>query len=1420
MKEYKLTDPQKSIYNTEQKYIGTSIANISATITINEKVNFKVFEQAIEKLIQEYDAFSIKILIKEGQPVQTFNKQKMQKLDLIEVDNEDELQKVVNRLVQIPFSSDDKKLYRIVLFKFPNGSGGCNMIHSHLISDAWGTTLMGDKLIEIYSQILEEGTYSIQERPSYIDYIENEKDYKKSKIYEKDKEYWHNKFNDLPELISTDKENIDLFSSNASRKSFELTKKESKKINNYCLENKISLYTFFLTIYSIYLSRISQNNEVVLGTPILNRRSVKDKNTFGMFINTLPVKIDLRKNIEVVNIFKEVTRELLSVFRHQRYSYMNVLKHIREKHQTNRGLYDVLISFQNAKTSKENTKVPYSVNWDFNGNISETLNIHISDLNETEKLNIYYDYQIEKHDEKYIDSLHNRVLYIISQIVNSSTLKLDDIDIVPLKEKKLIESFNLLKVKYPVNKTIVNLFEDQVKITPKNIAVKINNVFLTYEELNKEANKLARYLKSKGVHKNVPVALRLNKSLEMIISIIAIIKAGGCYLPIDLSYPEERVNFMIEDSGAKLFLTSTTNNKINIKKIEKVLLDKIDYTMYESKNLKSTVKPEDLLYILYTSGSTGKPKGTMIIHRNVVRLMKNQAFQFDFNKKDVWTMFHSVAFDFSVWEMYGALLYGGKLILVPESIAKNLEEFLKLLREEEVTVLNQTPTFFYNLLERELKIPSADLKIRYIIFGGEALKPNLTKPWKTKYNFTKLINMYGITETTVHVTYKELNSDDLESSLSKIGGPIPTLALYIMDEKQRLMPIGIEGEICVSGDGVSIGYLNREDLNREKFIKDPFNPKKDMYRSADSAILGEDGNLFYKGRIDNQVKIRGFRVELEEVEAKILSHPNISKCIVLPESSTIKSSFLVGYIVYKDNKEVKTNDLKSYLKTLLPDYMIPSYFVVLSKIPLTSNGKVDRKYLKTLEYTVEKDNKYIGPRDDFEEFLKRILEKTLKIRNIGIDDDILELGADSLTLMQVTGQLLQKNYTLNIQKFYEEKTIRRINDSRKIEEINIKDIKTLDNNIYFSFEDKFSKEKLIIENVLLTGVTGFLGIHILYDLIINTKLNVYCIIREKNGISPEKRFENKVKYYFTKDYEKILNELNKRIFVIAGDITKEKFNLTIKNYKELGYSIDTVIHSAALVDHYGYQKVFNEVNVRGTKTIISFCKEYWIKLNHISTISVSGDFILDKNSDQEFDEKSLYIGQPYYKNIYVKTKFEAEYSIWKEMQEGLNCSIFRMGNISARYSDGKFQENKDKNAFYNRINNLINLDFITRDILNYAFDMTPVDLCAKFIVELMQYKSSYNRVFHLINNNKITIKKVFDDIGIKHKEVISNKEAFERFKLDVNKLGLINDITNNSVLGPKLEIKTDITNTYLKKLNLEWPKITKTYIKKYLLSGD
>lgn len=607
-------------------------------------------------------------------------------------------------------------------------------------------------------------------------------------------------------------------------------------------------------------------------------------------------------------------------------------------------------------------------------------------------------------------------------------MNLSGLNIMPEAERrKLLYEFNDTEATYPEDVTLQQLFEIQARRARERIALVSGNKTLTYERLNEEANRLARSLRERGVRPNDIVGILCSRSENMVIAILAVLKAGGAYMPIDPEYPLKRIHYMLEDSGAKLCLVESERNNIPLPVAYMGIEEERNRLSHESiPDPKRVNQPDDLAYIIYTSGSTGKPKGVMIEHRNVVRLFFNDRPLFDFHESDVWTLFHSFCFDFSVWEMYGALLFGGKLVIVPPEISRDPERMLELLRREKVTVLNQTPTAFYPLCKKETEPGRpADLNLRYVIFGGEKLLPMKLADWKQKYPRTKLINMYGITETTVHVTYKEIGPEEIRTNANSVGKPIPTLQVYILDEHQQPVPIGVEGEIYVGGAGVARGYVNRPELTKERFIPHPFEPGKRLYRSGDLARWNANGELEYFGRIDYQVKIRGYRIELGEITAQLLAIDGIEDAVVTVRKDDLAMDKLCAY--YVASRKFDQKELRDHLRRRLPEYMLPHHFVPIDKVPMTSNNKVDLEALPVPgEQAGEADSANIVlPANEREQQMLAIWRQMLNRSDLGVTSDYFEHGGDSIRAIELIARLNRElDLKLEIADLYEYRTIR------------------------------------------------------------------------------------------------------------------------------------------------------------------------------------------------------------------------------------------------------------------------------------------------------------------------------------------------------------------------------------------------------------
>ncbi|MGV7062855.1 amino acid adenylation domain-containing protein, partial [Pseudomonas aeruginosa] len=559
-------------------------------------------------------------------------------------------------------------------------------------------------------------------------------------------------------------------------------------------------------------------------------------------------------------------------------------------------------------------------------------------------------------DASTVERLAGHWRNLLRGIVANPRQRLGELPLLDAPERRqTLSEWNPAQRECAVQGTLQQRFEEQARQRPQAVALILDEQRLSYGELNARANRLAHCLIARGVGADVPVGLALERSLDMLVGLLAILKAGGAYLPLDPAAPEERLAHILDDSGVRLLLTQghLLERLPRQAGVEVLAIDGLVLDGYAESDPLPTLSADNLAYVIYTSGSTGKPKGTLLTHRNALRLFSATEAWFGFDERDVWTLFHSYAFDFSVWEIFGALLYGGRLVIVPQWVSRSPEDFYRLLCREGVTVLNQTPSAFKQLMAVACSADMATQQpaLRYVIFGGEALDLQSLRPWFQRFGDRQpqLVNMYGITETTVHVTYRPVSEADLEGGLvSPIGGTIPDLSWYILDRDLNPVPRGAVGELYIGRAGLARGYLRRPGLSATRFVPNPFpgGAGERLYRTGDLARFQADGNIEYIGRIDHQVKVRGFRIELGEIEAALAGLAGVRDAVVLAHDG-VGGTQLVGYVVADSAEDAERlrESLRESLKRHLPDYMVPAHLMLLERMPLTVNGKLDRQAL-------------------------------------------------------------------------------------------------------------------------------------------------------------------------------------------------------------------------------------------------------------------------------------------------------------------------------------------------------------------------------------------------------------------------------------------------------------------------------------------
>lgn len=1017
---YDLTNPQKSIWYTEQFYQGSCVNNLCGTVLMNQVVNFDKLKEAIYQFVKDNDSFRLQLQKDEtGEVKQGFADFSPFPIEMVSLHNEEELDVLENRMVDIPFPLFHSNLHHFTMFRLPNGTGGFVLVAHHLICDACTAGLLASKVMNIYSSLVkkEEPT----ETPtSYVNYMVSEQEYLASPKFEKDKIYWNTLLETIPEIgrIPSRKQNKGN-SYKATRKTFLLEKEKVEKINHFCLEHKLSSFNFFMALYAIYIGRVANLDDFVLGTPILNRSTFIEKNTPGMFISTVPFRFVLKEADSFLDFAKRIAFDSLGMFRHQKYPYQNILEDLRKKNPSQPNLYDILISYQNTRTNRNYADIPYSVKWTFNHNVADSMQIHLFDMNDEGLLNISYDYRLDQYEEEDICALHERICFMIEQILGSPTLLLKDMEIVTPKEKHmLLHDFNDTVFAYDKTKTVVTLIEEQVEKTPNSIALVCDNTTLTYQELNQRANQLAHYLMEHQVKPKDMVGIMLHRSPEMIIGLLAILKVGATYLPIDPEYPIDRISYMLEDSNCQTILMDSSTISLiegNYTKFN-ISLNSSIYHSNKVENLAITICPDDLIYMIYTSGSTGNPKGVMLTHQNIRNFIMAEKEVIDFSQNKVMISVTTICFDIFALEIWCTLTSGMKVVLATDMEQMSPILLRKLCQEHQVNMIQTTPSRFSTLLAN-----SNDLDFLHnftdIMVGGEPF-PKLLLEKFHKYTKANIFNMYGPTETTVWSTIKDLS----HTSTITIGKPIANTTCYILDKYKKLLPPYVPGELYIGGDGVSKGYWKREDLTHEKFITSPFQDNEVIYNTNDLAYFTNNGEIVHLGRTDFQVKIRGYRIELEEIENKVLQFPSIVHCVVNPVDNASK---LCAY--YISDREINVSDLRNYLSQELPNYMVPNYFVRMEHFFYTPNGKINKKALPLPTLTTYKE--IVAARNEIDTYLMTELQTLLGIESISISDSFFEIGGDSLTAIHLCTKIANR-YPIHfmVRDIFEHPVLQEISD--------------------------------------------------------------------------------------------------------------------------------------------------------------------------------------------------------------------------------------------------------------------------------------------------------------------------------------------------------------------------------------------------------
>ncbi|KOP70464.1 hypothetical protein AMS59_19725, partial [Lysinibacillus sp. FJAT-14745] len=1005
---YEMSSSQKRVFVIEQMQKSNITYNVPIIFKIEGCMDLVRLNTALNRLCEHHDLLRTHFAYDKDKFVQIIEEKVEIELEYTE-EREENIQQVLTEFIR-PFDLSRAPLMRAKAVKIADRETILMLDIHHIIYDGGSARVLLGDLTRLYN----EGSLPTA-RVQYKDYSAwiNKRD-----ISEKEK-YWINEFSgEIPVLnLQTDFPRPQQQSYKGSNFTTKLNNNQKAFVKTMSKKTGATDYMILLSSFMLLLSRYSRQEEIIVGSPISGRIHPETQDMLGMFVNTLAIKGELYSHLTFSELVEQMKEKCLKAYENQEYPFEELVDKVEiERNLSRNPLFDVMFVLQNNEEAEVKLGDTNLIPINFDYTLAKfDLTVSMVETEEGYELNWEYCTDLFKRETIERMSVHFKDLLINS--LQYPEKALHEIELLSNQEKKkILSEFNATETAYPKDKTIIELFEEQVKKTPNHVAAVLNGQDITYALLNQKSNQLARKLRDVGVKPNEFVGIMAESRLETIIGLLAILKAGGAYLPIDPKYPINRIQYILQDSESKLILTGNTDLSNSLEQSVSVisLLDNDIYTGL-SDNLSHINQSQDLAYLIYTSGTTGNPKGVMIEHGNVIRLVRDTNYV-DFTDVRM-LQAGSLAFDASTFEIWGALLNGGRVYLVDEEVLTNPKLLHQMILSNQIDTTFITATLFNQLIDMDEKIFDS---LKQLLIGGEAASEEHVRKLMNRNKKIRFTNAYGPTENTTFTTYYHFKAEN-QLKKAPIGKPISNTNVYILDGNS-LCGIGMPGELCAGGKGLARGYLNRPELNAEKFVENPYQPGERIYRTGDLVRWMEDGNIEYLGRIDQQVKIRGFRIELGEIENKLRELNSIQDAAVIVREEN-GDKYLSGYVVGTDELDIRT--VKEQLSESLPEYMIPAHLMKLESLPVTVNGKLDKRALPKPTITGIKED-YTAPRDEIESCIVEAFQEVLGAERIGIDDSFFELGGDSIKAIRIVSKLREHGYGIDVRTIMQSRTVQAI----------------------------------------------------------------------------------------------------------------------------------------------------------------------------------------------------------------------------------------------------------------------------------------------------------------------------------------------------------------------------------------------------------
>jgi amino acid adenylation domain-containing protein len=1009
--------------------------NIPTLWRLSGVLDVEALRRSIQTLVERHETLRTCFVVRGDEPVQVIGSPHSVPLPMTDLsamtqaEREARARHIIDVEVQQPFDLGAGPLLRAQLLRLAAEEHLLLLNVHHIAADGWSMGVLWRELSAAYDAYVKGQEPELPALPiQYADYAIWQRQWLQGEVLEGQLAYWKDKLADLPTLeLPADRPRPPVASHQGAHVAFDLPAPLTQALRELSRREGATLYMTLLAAFEVLLYRYSGQEDIAVGTPIAGRGRSELEGLIGFFVNTLVLRTDLSCNPAFTVLLARVRENALGAYTHQDVPFEKLVEELSPGRDMSRNpLFQVMFVLQNAPgvalalEGVEANDLPlptHSAKFELTLAVSETAaGLHAS-----------WEYSSELFDASTVERMAGHYERLLEGIVADAEQRIGQLPLLTAAERhRLLVEWNDTAVDYPQERCIHQLFEAQVVRTPEAVAVVFEDKELTYAELNARANQLARHLVALGVGPEVLVGICMERSLELIVGLLGILKAGGTYVPLDPGYPQTRLAFMLKDTAAPVLLTQEALlAQLSHYEGRTLCLDRDwpNIATHSEANLLSATTAESLAYVIYTSGSTGRPKGTCIEHRSVVRLVRNTNY-IALGPEEVFLQFAPISFDASTFELWGSLLNGAMLVVCPAG-QLSLQELGREIQENGVTTLWLTAALFHHMVDTQIESLRG---VRQLLAGGEALSVPHVRRMLEVIGEGRLINGYGPTENTTFTCCYVMTAGTRIEQTVPIGRPISNTRVYVLDGHMRPVPVGVYGELYIAGDGLAREYLHQPGLTAEKFVPDPFSKVSGarMYHTGDLVRYLQDGTIEFLGRIDNQVKIRGYRIELGEIEVALLQHPAVREAVIIVREDTPGDKQLVAYIVPADASFSETELLRAFLEVRLPNYMLPSAFVTLDALPLTLNGKIDRKTLPTPERPVQKSN-FDAPRTESEKILAGIWAELLGLESVGMEDDFFELGGHSLLALRMLARAEQRfGIRFKIQDLVEKRTIRRI----------------------------------------------------------------------------------------------------------------------------------------------------------------------------------------------------------------------------------------------------------------------------------------------------------------------------------------------------------------------------------------------------------